>query len=141
MAARSREPPPRAPPGAVTWVFFPKAARRRGARPDEAAIVGDTEYDMGCGRDAALRWVVGLVGERTEAQLRAGGATHVVHALDEVAAVVDVLQTPALLCRQTDFIMAVAMASMPGSEPTSVGMGTGIGIAGFPMGETLSLSA
>ncbi len=28
--------------------------------------------------------------------------------LDEVADVVDVLQTPALLCRQTDFIVAVA---------------------------------
>jgi 2-dehydro-3-deoxyphosphooctonate aldolase (KDO 8-P synthase) len=33
--------------------------------------------------------------------------------LDEVAAVVDVLQTPALLCRQTDFIMAVARQGKP----------------------------
>jgi len=33
--------------------------------------------------------------------------------LDEVAAVVDVLQTPALLCRQTDFIMAVASQGRP----------------------------
>ncbi|HEV3240784.1 MAG TPA: 3-deoxy-8-phosphooctulonate synthase [Casimicrobiaceae bacterium] len=31
----------------------------------------------------------------------------------EVAAVVDVLQTPAFLCRQTDFIRAVAMAGKP----------------------------
>jgi 2-dehydro-3-deoxyphosphooctonate aldolase (KDO 8-P synthase) len=33
--------------------------------------------------------------------------------LDEVAAVVDVLQTPALLCRQTDFIVAVARCGKP----------------------------
>jgi 2-dehydro-3-deoxyphosphooctonate aldolase (KDO 8-P synthase) len=33
--------------------------------------------------------------------------------LDEVAAVVDVLQTPAMLCRQTDFIVAVAAQGLP----------------------------
>jgi 2-dehydro-3-deoxyphosphooctonate aldolase (KDO 8-P synthase) len=33
--------------------------------------------------------------------------------LDEVAAVVDVLQTPALLCRQTNFILAVASRGKP----------------------------
>lgn len=33
--------------------------------------------------------------------------------IDEVAAVVDVLQTPALLCRQTDFIHAVAQSGRP----------------------------
>jgi 2-dehydro-3-deoxyphosphooctonate aldolase (KDO 8-P synthase) len=33
--------------------------------------------------------------------------------LDEVAAVVDVLQTPAFLCRQTNFIQAVARAGRP----------------------------
>ena len=33
--------------------------------------------------------------------------------LDEVAAVVDVLQTPAFLCRQTDFIRAVAQSGKP----------------------------
>ncbi len=33
--------------------------------------------------------------------------------LDEVAAVVDVLQTPALLCRQTNFIQAVARQGKP----------------------------
>jgi len=39
-----------------------------------------------------------------------------VHAIDEigtVAAVVDVLQTPAFLCRQTDFIQAVAASGKP----------------------------
>src|SRR5258708_1802827 len=39
-----------------------------------------------------------------------------VHAEDEIAAaaaVVDVLQTPAFLCRQTDFIRAVARAGKP----------------------------
>ena len=33
--------------------------------------------------------------------------------MDEVASVVDVLQTPAMLCRQTDFIQAVARAGKP----------------------------
>jgi 2-dehydro-3-deoxyphosphooctonate aldolase (KDO 8-P synthase) len=33
--------------------------------------------------------------------------------MDEVAAVVDVLQTPAMLCRQTDFIQKVAKAGKP----------------------------
>jgi 2-dehydro-3-deoxyphosphooctonate aldolase (KDO 8-P synthase) len=33
--------------------------------------------------------------------------------VDEVAALVDVLQTPAFLCRQTDFIQAVARAGKP----------------------------
>lgn len=33
--------------------------------------------------------------------------------IDEVAAVVDVLQTPAFLCRQTDFIQAVAATGKP----------------------------
>lgn len=39
-----------------------------------------------------------------------------VHAIDEIgpaASVVDVLQTPAFLCRQTDFIQAVAMSGKP----------------------------
>jgi 2-dehydro-3-deoxyphosphooctonate aldolase (KDO 8-P synthase) len=39
-----------------------------------------------------------------------------VHAIEEIAAaasVVDVLQTPAFLCRQTDFIAAVASAGLP----------------------------
>ena len=33
--------------------------------------------------------------------------------MDEVASVVDVLQTPAFLCRQTDFIQKVASAGKP----------------------------
>ncbi len=33
--------------------------------------------------------------------------------LDEVAAVVDVLQTPAMLCRQTNFIQSVAATGLP----------------------------
>src|SRR5262245_65557083 len=36
-----------------------------------------------------------------------------------VAAVVDVLQTPALLCRQTDFIVAVAGAGRPANITTA----------------------
>ncbi len=38
---------------------------------------------------------------------------HAIDEIDEVAAVVDVMQTPAFLCRQTDFIAAVACAGKP----------------------------
>lgn len=38
---------------------------------------------------------------------------HEIDEIDSVAAVVDVLQTPAFLCRQTDFIHAVASAGRP----------------------------
>ncbi len=38
---------------------------------------------------------------------------HEIDQIDEVAAAVDVLQTPAFLCRQTDFIHAVAGAGRP----------------------------
>ncbi len=38
---------------------------------------------------------------------------HAIEEIDEAAAVVDVLQTPAFLCRQTDFIQAVAASRKP----------------------------
>jgi HAD superfamily hydrolase (TIGR01509 family) len=52
-----------------------------GATPDQAAIVGDTEFDMGAGRDAGLRYNLGILGARDEARLREAGATHVFAAL------------------------------------------------------------
>ena len=64
----------------------------------------------GFGMDAGLR----ILGE-VKAQLGVPVLTDV-HDIDEiapVAAVVDVLQTPAFLCRQTDFIQAVASAGKP----------------------------
>lgn len=61
------------------------ALRRLGVPPAEAAFIGDTEFDMNCGRDAGLAVVIGLVGSRSEERLRAEGATHVVRHLDEVA--------------------------------------------------------
>jgi 2-dehydro-3-deoxyphosphooctonate aldolase (KDO 8-P synthase) len=53
--------------------------------------------------------------ERVRSELRVPVLTdvHEDTPLDEVAAVVDVLQTPALLCRQTDFIVAVASRGKP----------------------------
>lgn len=74
--------PKPAPDGALLLL------ERLGVAAGEAAIVGDTEFDMGCGRAAGLRWVVGCANQRSEAQLRDGGATHVVRGL---AAVGDVL--------------------------------------------------
>lgn len=59
--------------------------RKMGLEPSEAAFVGDTEFDMNCGRDAGLAAVIGLVGSRSAEHLRQHGATHLVHALSEVA--------------------------------------------------------
>ncbi|MBI5439005.1 MAG: 3-deoxy-8-phosphooctulonate synthase [Nitrosomonadales bacterium] len=64
----------------------------------------------GVGVDAGLK----ILGE-VKAQLGVPVLTDV-HGIEEigpVAAVVDVLQTPAFLCRQTDFIHAVASAGKP----------------------------
>ena len=64
----------------------------------------------GFGLDAGLK----ILGE-VKAQLSVPVLTDV-HGIEEiaaVAAVVDVLQTPAFLCRQTDFIHAVAKAGRP----------------------------
>jgi len=64
----------------------------------------------GFGLDAGLKIL-----DEVKAQLGVPVLTDV-HGIDEiasVAAVVDVLQTPAFLCRQTDFIQAVASAGKP----------------------------
>ena len=55
-----------------------------GASPEEAAIVGDTESDMGAGRNAGLAGVIGLVGVRDADYLRNHGATQTAADLDEV---------------------------------------------------------
>ena len=61
--------------------------RKMNLAPSEAAFVGDTEFDMNCGRDAGLAAVIGIAGSRDEARLRAEGATHVVRSLEEVGTV------------------------------------------------------
>ncbi len=61
------------------------ALRRLDVPVDAAALVGDTEFDMNCGRAAGLPVVVGLVGSRSAERLLAEGATHVVDHLDQVA--------------------------------------------------------
>src|SRR4029079_7594458 len=50
---------------------------------------------------------------RRELQVPALTDVHAVEEIGAVAAVVDVLQTPAFLCRQTDFIRAVAQSGLP----------------------------
>jgi len=64
----------------------------------------------GFGLDAGLK----ILGE-VKAQLGVPVLTdvHGIEEIEPVAAVVDVLQTPAFLCRQTDFIHAVASAGRP----------------------------
>ena len=64
----------------------------------------------GFGLDAGLK----ILGE-VKAQLGVQVLTdvHSIEEIEPVAAVVDVLQTPAFLCRQTDFIQAVARAGKP----------------------------
>lgn len=58
-----------------------------GAGAERAAIVGDTEFDVRCGRDAGLGYVIAVTGTRPEAALREAGASHVLPSLDAVAAV------------------------------------------------------
>ena len=64
----------------------------------------------GFGLDAGLK----ILGE-VKAQLGVPVLTdvHGIEEIEPVAAVVDVLQTPAFLCRQTDFIQAVAQCGRP----------------------------
>jgi 2-dehydro-3-deoxyphosphooctonate aldolase (KDO 8-P synthase) len=50
---------------------------------------------------------------RSEFELPVLTDVHEFTPLDEVAAVADILQTPAMLCRQTDFIVAVASMGLP----------------------------
>ena len=54
-----------------------------------------------------------LADVRSQLQVPVLTDVHEVEGLDQVAAAVDVLQTPAFLCRQTDFIHAVAATCKP----------------------------
>ncbi|MBD3893495.1 3-deoxy-8-phosphooctulonate synthase [Hydrogenophaga sp.] len=77
---------------------FDKANRSSGSSP------------RGVGLDAGLKIL-----DEVRRQLRLPILTdvHDVSQVAEVASVVDVLQTPAFLCRQTDFIRAVAQSGKP----------------------------
>ena len=52
--------------------------------PESAVMVGDTESDMGAGRNAKFAGVIGIVGLRDAAYLRRYGATHTVSGLPGV---------------------------------------------------------
>src|SRR5262249_30688165 len=64
----------------------------------------------GIGMDAGLAILAEV---RRETGLPVLTDVHEAAQIDAVASVVDVLQTPAFLCRQTDFILAVAAAGKP----------------------------
>ena len=64
----------------------------------------------GVGMDAGLKILDEV---RRQLQLPVLTDVHDTNQVAEVAAVVDVLQTPAFLCRQTDFIRAVAQSGKP----------------------------
>jgi len=72
----------------------------------------------GFGMDAGLKIL-----DKVKTQINVPVLTDV-HSIEEiapVASVVDVLQTPAFLCRQTDFIQAVASAGRPVKRGASFG--------------------
>jgi 2-dehydro-3-deoxyphosphooctonate aldolase (KDO 8-P synthase) len=71
-------------------------------------------------RSAASAWTRAAILGEVKRQLGVPVLTDV-HSIDEIrsAAVVDVLQTPAFLCRQTDFIHARARASRSTSRRAS----------------------
>ena len=52
--------------------------------PESAVMVGDTESDMGAGRNAKFAGVIGIVGLRDADYLRRYGATHTVAGLPEL---------------------------------------------------------
>lgn len=64
----------------------------------------------GVGMDAGLNILAEV---RKQLGLPVLTDVHEIDHINEVASVVDVLQTPAFLCRQTDFIRAVAQAGKP----------------------------
>jgi 2-dehydro-3-deoxyphosphooctonate aldolase (KDO 8-P synthase) len=76
---------------------------------DKANRSSGTSF-RGPGADKGLEILAGV---RSKFSLPVLTDVHATEDVAEVAAVVDVLQTPAFLCRQTDFIHAVASAGRP----------------------------
>ncbi|RAP57692.1 3-deoxy-8-phosphooctulonate synthase [Oleiagrimonas sp. MCCC 1A03011] len=76
---------------------------------DKANRSSGTSF-RGLGMEEGLR-ILGEVKRQVEVPVLTD--VHEYTPFDEVAAVVDVLQTPAFLCRQTDFIQKVASAGKP----------------------------
>ena len=76
---------------------------------DKANRSSGTSY-RGPGRDAGLQILADV---KKEIGVSILTDVHSIDEIAEVAAVVDVLQTPAFLCRQTDFIHAVACSGKP----------------------------
>ena len=89
--------------GSLGIPFIYKSSFDKANRTSHAAF-------RGVGLEAGLRILERV---RTELELPVLTDVHEDTPLDEVAAVVDVLQTPAFLCRQTDFIQRVASAGRP----------------------------
>ena len=76
---------------------------------DKANRTSETAY-RGLGMDKGLAILAKV---RREIGIPVLTDIHREDQIEQVAAVVDVLQTPALLCRQTDFIHAVALSGKP----------------------------
>lgn len=76
---------------------------------DKANRTSHTSY-RGPGIDDGLKILDAV---RTQVGVPVLTDIHVIGHVDEVASVVDVLQTPAFLCRQTDFIEAAARTGKP----------------------------
>ena len=76
---------------------------------DKANRSSHTSF-RGPGRDEGLRILAEV---RRQIGVPILTDVHAIDEIDEAAAVADVLQTPAFLCRQTDFIQAVARAGRP----------------------------
>ena len=76
---------------------------------DKANRTSHESY-RGPGLDEGLRILAAV---REQVGVPVTTDVHTVAQVEPVAAAVDILQTPALLCRQTDFIMAAAAAGRP----------------------------
>ncbi len=76
---------------------------------DKANRSSDTSF-RGLGRSRGLQILEKV---RKELNIPVVTDVHAVEEVNEVASVVDLLQTPAFLCRQTDFIVACAQSGKP----------------------------
>lgn len=84
QAVVGRDTTPRPKPWPDGSLF---ALERLGVPANRGAFVGDTEFDMQTGRDAGLRYRIGLLGARTVAELEVSGATHIASDLDAVGTI------------------------------------------------------
>tara|TARA_B100000700_G_C14987236_1_gene829462 strand:+ start:402 stop:1070 length:669 start_codon:yes stop_codon:yes gene_type:complete len=60
------------------------ALNKCNANPNESVFIGDTEYDMAAGKNAGVKFLIGLLGSRDATLLEAAGANQIANNLCDV---------------------------------------------------------